>query len=254
MILPLITQLNNKRIVLASGSPRRKELLKVIGLNKFEVCRAKEPCYDPPICHDSISILWGCPQDHLSVMQHPVMSYTMTWSAAQIIVSTFEEDLPKHHFDNAAEYAVETARHKALDVARMCAAQTDKPPVDLIISADTVSSSRGGRGGGWGGVGGDQWSTSAQAGKRLGVMVGGDGHPIEGGEGPRQHSSARGCNPQVGVMVGAGGRGGGHLDSWVDEWAWRWGEEWGGGVRSVCVCVCVCVGGWVGGCGYNRQG
>jgi septum formation protein len=57
----------------------------------------------------------------------------------QIIVSTFEEDLPKHHFDNAAEYAVETARHKAMDVARMCAAQTDKPPVDLIISADTVS-------------------------------------------------------------------------------------------------------------------
>lgn len=57
----------------------------------------------------------------------------------QIIVSTFEEDLPKHHFDNAAEYAVETARHKALDVARMCAAQTGKPAVDLIISADTVS-------------------------------------------------------------------------------------------------------------------
>lgn len=57
----------------------------------------------------------------------------------QIIVSTFEEDLPKHHFDNAAEYAVETARHKAMDVARMCAAQTGKPPVDLIISADTVS-------------------------------------------------------------------------------------------------------------------
>jgi hypothetical protein len=60
----------------------------------------------------------------------------------QIIVSTFEEDLPKHHFDNAAEYAVETARHKAMDVARLCAAQAQagKPPVDLIISADTVSS------------------------------------------------------------------------------------------------------------------
>jgi predicted house-cleaning NTP pyrophosphatase (Maf/HAM1 superfamily) len=56
----------------------------------------------------------------------------------QIIVSTFEEDLHKQHFDNAAEYAIETARHKAMDVVRMCAAQPDKPPVDLIISADTV--------------------------------------------------------------------------------------------------------------------
>lgn len=37
MILPHIAQLNTKRIVLASGSPRRKELLKVLGLNKFEV-------------------------------------------------------------------------------------------------------------------------------------------------------------------------------------------------------------------------
>lgn len=43
----------------------------------------------------------------------------------QIIVSTFEEDLPKHHFDNAAEYAVETARHKAMDVARMCAGRCE---------------------------------------------------------------------------------------------------------------------------------
>lgn len=47
MILPHIAQLNTKRIVLASGSPRRKELLKVLGLNKFEVgataCMAATP-------------------------------------------------------------------------------------------------------------------------------------------------------------------------------------------------------------------
>lgn len=40
MILPHIAQLNQKRIILASGSPRRKELLKVLGLQKFEVCVA----------------------------------------------------------------------------------------------------------------------------------------------------------------------------------------------------------------------
>lgn len=39
MILPHVSQLNaSKRIVLASGSPRRRELLNVLGLNKFEVC------------------------------------------------------------------------------------------------------------------------------------------------------------------------------------------------------------------------
>lgn len=54
------------------------------------------------------------------------------------MVSSFQEDLPHHQFEHAEQYAVETARHKAMDVARLCAAQQDKPPVDLIISADTV--------------------------------------------------------------------------------------------------------------------
>lgn len=41
MILPHVAQLNaSKRIVLASGSPRRRELLNVLGLNKFEVCHS----------------------------------------------------------------------------------------------------------------------------------------------------------------------------------------------------------------------
>ena len=37
MILPYLSQLNSERIVLASGSPRRQELLHNIGL-KFDVC------------------------------------------------------------------------------------------------------------------------------------------------------------------------------------------------------------------------
>jgi septum formation protein len=52
-------------------------------------------------------------------------------------VSTFEEDLSHSSFPAAADYAVETARHKAVDVARICASRPG-PPVSLIISADTV--------------------------------------------------------------------------------------------------------------------
>lgn len=54
------------------------------------------------------------------------------------MVSSFEEDLPHHHFEHAEEYAVETARHKAMDVARLCADQEAWPIVELIIAADTV--------------------------------------------------------------------------------------------------------------------
>jgi predicted house-cleaning NTP pyrophosphatase (Maf/HAM1 superfamily) len=56
----------------------------------------------------------------------------------QIITSKFEETLPHSAFPTAAQYAVETARQKALDVAQAIKAQPG-PPVDLIISADTVS-------------------------------------------------------------------------------------------------------------------
>ncbi|KAG2495953.1 hypothetical protein HYH03_005883 [Edaphochlamys debaryana] len=102
MILQHVPALNAKRIILASASPRRRELLGNIGL-KFEV-----------------------------------------------MVSTFEETLPKHRFSYGGEYALETARHKALDVAAMCAQPGPgevggAPPraVDMIISADTVVEANG---------------------------------------------------------------------------------------------------------------
>ncbi|KAG2445016.1 hypothetical protein HYH02_008884 [Chlamydomonas schloesseri] len=90
MILQHTQALNSKRIILASGSPRRRELLGNIGL-KFEV-----------------------------------------------LVSSFDEKLPKDRFPGGGEYALETARHKALDVAGLVS-----EPVDLIISADTVVESNG---------------------------------------------------------------------------------------------------------------
>ncbi|GIL78144.1 hypothetical protein Vretimale_7515 [Volvox reticuliferus] len=101
MLLQHKIALNAKRVVLASGSPQRRELLSNIGM-KFEV-----------------------------------------------LVSRFDEKLPKDRFPSGAEYALETARHKALDVAAMVEEQRQQQdlegqghpthiPVDLIISADTV--------------------------------------------------------------------------------------------------------------------
>lgn len=53
------------------------------------------------------------------------------------MVSSFEETLPHDAFPGAAEYAVETARHKAMDIGALCC-RPGQPRVDLIISADTV--------------------------------------------------------------------------------------------------------------------
>ncbi|KAI8464164.1 MAG: inosine triphosphate pyrophosphatase-like protein [Monoraphidium minutum] len=92
MLLQHVGGLSRARIVLASGSPRRRELLHSIGL-KFEVC-----------------------------------------------VSTFDELLPHGEFKRADHYAIETARHKAMDVMHILSlnGKPEDKPVDLIISADTV--------------------------------------------------------------------------------------------------------------------
>ncbi|KAK9815313.1 hypothetical protein WJX72_001514 [[Myrmecia] bisecta] len=88
MLLEHLPHLANKRILLASASPRRAELLHQIGL-KFEV--------------------------------RP---------------STFEETLRKDAFATAALYAIETATHKALEVAS--ASMASGQPADLVIGADTI--------------------------------------------------------------------------------------------------------------------
>jgi septum formation protein len=84
MLIQYLNKLAHKKIILASASPRRQELLKNIGL-KFEV-----------------------------------------------EVSTFDEKLPHSQFKSGAEYAMETARHKALEVSERV------PCADLVIGADTV--------------------------------------------------------------------------------------------------------------------
>ena len=52
-------------------------------------------------------------------------------------MSTFDELLPHSQYPSAAAYAMETARHKALEVAQRL------PHADLVIGADTVRAQRG---------------------------------------------------------------------------------------------------------------
>lgn len=90
MLEPLLPLLKNQRIVLASQSPRRKQILDNVHF----------PC--------------------------------------EVVASTFEENLDQSHFEHPFEYAVETARKKALDVAARLS--DDKKEPDLVIGADTVVS------------------------------------------------------------------------------------------------------------------
>lgn len=54
----------------------------------------------------------------------------------EVVVSSFEETLPKAAFPKGDLYAMETAKCKALDVWRQCRAKGQL--VDVIIGADTV--------------------------------------------------------------------------------------------------------------------
>lgn len=90
MMLEHIPHLASKKVILASASPRRLQLLQMIGL------------------------------------------------VPRVVTSTFAEDLSKSDFRGAADYAVATSQHKALEVAERL--QTSNEVFDLIIGADTVRS------------------------------------------------------------------------------------------------------------------
>ncbi|XP_072470609.1 probable bifunctional dTTP/UTP pyrophosphatase/methyltransferase protein isoform X2 [Notamacropus eugenii] len=89
MLCPVIKKLVSKRVVLASASPRRQEILNCAGL-RFEV-----------------------------------------------VPSKFKETLDKASFAAPYEYAVETAKQKALEVANRMNVKDFRPP-DIVIGADTV--------------------------------------------------------------------------------------------------------------------
>ncbi|XP_066476713.1 probable bifunctional dTTP/UTP pyrophosphatase/methyltransferase protein [Tiliqua scincoides] len=89
VLSPVIGKLVNKRVVLASASPRRQEILINAGL-RFEV-----------------------------------------------VPSWFKETLEKSSFAAPYEYAVETAKQKALEVAKRMHLQHLRTP-DVVIGADTI--------------------------------------------------------------------------------------------------------------------
>ncbi|NWS97646.1 ASML protein, partial [Mionectes macconnelli] len=88
---PVLGKLVSKRVVLASASPRRQEILTNVGL-RFEV-----------------------------------------------VPSWFKETLEKSSFAAPFEYAVETARQKALEVANRMHVKHMRTP-DIVIGADTIVS------------------------------------------------------------------------------------------------------------------
>ncbi|KAM5221076.1 putative bifunctional dTTP/UTP pyrophosphatase/methyltransferase protein [Ctenodactylus gundi] len=88
-LFPVIGKLQRQRVVLASASPRRQEILSTAGL-RFEV-----------------------------------------------VPSRFKETLDKASFASPSAYAMETAKQKALEVARRLH-QKDLRAPDVVIGADTV--------------------------------------------------------------------------------------------------------------------
>ena len=104
MLLRHVGGLSSARIVLASGSPRRRELLGSMGL-KFEVraAAAGACCLCPPACGRAAPGAQGRPP---------------TPRAPQVCVSTFEETLPHERFPRAADYAVETGAAAERGAAR----------------------------------------------------------------------------------------------------------------------------------------
>nr|XP_033804911.1 probable bifunctional dTTP/UTP pyrophosphatase/methyltransferase protein [Geotrypetes seraphini]XP_033804912.1 probable bifunctional dTTP/UTP pyrophosphatase/methyltransferase protein [Geotrypetes seraphini] len=89
LLNPVISKLVGKRVVLASGSPRRQDILTNMGL-RFEV-----------------------------------------------VPSWFKETLDKSTFAEPHDYAIETAKQKALEVARRMYLKHHITP-DIVIGADTI--------------------------------------------------------------------------------------------------------------------
>ncbi|XP_031413417.1 probable bifunctional dTTP/UTP pyrophosphatase/methyltransferase protein isoform X2 [Meleagris gallopavo] len=89
VLSPVLGKLVSKRVVLASASPRRQEILTNVGL-RFEV-----------------------------------------------VPSWFKETLEKSSFAAPYEYAIETAKQKALEVANRMHVKHLRTP-DIVIGADTI--------------------------------------------------------------------------------------------------------------------
>ena len=75
--------------------------------------------------------------------EHRLLSFLVTFLQchgallSQVKASTFDEDLDKGSFKSPADYAIETATHKAIDVARQ-PLEDNQMLADIVIGSDTV--------------------------------------------------------------------------------------------------------------------
>lgn len=123
MLQPIIKQLNSKRIVLASSSPRRKELLQNI------VC-----------FYYNYSILY------IEYILHTFLSFFFKGLNVELCASTFEENLSINDFNGFSEFVEETALQKVLEVENRLsktAIDMNQPKPDIVIGADTMVSLNG---------------------------------------------------------------------------------------------------------------
>ena len=162
MLIDSIPLLEGKRIVLASASPRRRELLSQVGL-KFEVGWAQGN-----LCNCSSISTQRESRPRIALLPLSSGTCLTPLPAAcrrpppppepvplQVVVSSFEETLPHDQY-SAPDYARHTATHKALDVAQQLRATSASAaagsgsggssssslaaplPPFLVIGADTV--------------------------------------------------------------------------------------------------------------------
>lgn len=121
MLQPIIKQLNSKRIILASSSPRRQELLaNIVSIALLQFWFTVNPIGFPYVI--SPSVVQG-----LNV---------------ELCPSLFEENLEIDQFPSFADFVEETALQKVLEVSARLDAQEatngDRKCPEIIIGADTM--------------------------------------------------------------------------------------------------------------------
>lgn len=101
MLEPLLQVLSSQRIILASSSPRRCELLRKIVSLKI----------DTTVNYVFVAISW-----HFSI--HVLRVFAIFQGLQfEVIPSTFEETLDKSAFKHPFDYVLENSKQKALEVA-----------------------------------------------------------------------------------------------------------------------------------------
>lgn len=118
-MLPIVKQLNLKRIVLASSSPRRKELLQNIVSQSYYVANLINPY----------------------IFANRIRFIHFQGLTVESCASTFEEDFDIKDFAGFSEFVEATALQKILEVESRLngkAKADGKPTVDIVIGADTM--------------------------------------------------------------------------------------------------------------------